>query len=132
MTIIDTTGDGYQDGTLACCARVVDLFGDPLVQSDVAEIAMTIYLLSSPGFSGGVRAAVADFSAVDVTVGDVLYDELQTGDPWTEDDDGYNFLHVIDVGSHAAFAAVGTYLVEYTFTPTSGQVIIVRFKVTIH
>ena len=45
-------------------------------------------------------------------------------------DVGYNFKHVLDVSEHQAFPTAGrAYRVVYELSPTSGQVILVRFRV---
>ena len=70
-------------------------------------------------------------SAVALTVASVVFDSYQTDDVWTKDDTGYNFKHQIDISSNEAFAVAGReYLVVVDLTPTSGQKIPIRFKVS--
>jgi hypothetical protein len=76
---------------------------------------------------------VANHAAVSLTIANVIFDTLQTDDLWNErDSTGYNFRHQIDISSNAAFTLAGRrYLVEYTLTPGSGQVIVFRFVVDV-
>ena len=78
------------------------------------------------------RTVVSGHDGVELTLSDVMFDSLQTDPPWDAeaDPDGYNFLHALDVSTHAAFGIAGRrYLVEYRLTPTAGQEILARFRI---
>lgn len=55
-----------------------------------------------------------------LTVADVFYDTLQTGDIWTTDSTGFNFAHMLS--SAAIDKENHQYIVEYTVTLTDGTV----------
>ncbi len=62
-------------------------------------------------------------------VASLIHEQLSTAFPWTVDQIGYNFRHVLDVTSHPAFPTAGRhYLVEFSLRPVRGQVILVRFR----
>lgn len=123
----DVHGAVFKNGTITNLARVVGADGTNITQSDIDSGVYSIYLLNDQDADS--RTAVTNHSAVALTIADVIFDTLQTDSIWTKDDTGYNFKHVIDVSSDVAFAIAGRrYLVEYTLTPNSGQVITVRFR----
>ena len=63
-------------------------------------------------------------------VNGTIFDSLQDGGLWNEDDVGYNFKHVLDVSTNQAFASAGKhYQIRFLLTPVTGQEIIVRFRV---
>jgi hypothetical protein len=69
---------------------------------------------------------------VSLLVANCIFDTLQTDPIWTVDAIGYNFRHVLDVSAHPAFAIAGRrYLIEYQLTPTAGQTILVRFRLSV-
>lgn len=100
----------WEDSSLCVMARIKGNLGGNLTQAYLSAITCRVYsatgtLVSSPT----------------VTVASAVYDTLQTTDDdprWEEDDDGYNFLHVIPA---SAFATPQIYRVEYKFTPNSGD-----------
>lgn len=130
MSAVDTQGSVFEGGTATLMARVLGADAAAIAQADLDSIEYSIYLLDDASPSS--RTAVTGHGGVSLAVADVVYDELQTDDRWTEDATGYNFRHTIDVSSDDAFAAAGRRcLVEYTLTPVSGQVILVRFKLLV-
>ena len=92
-----------------------------------ARATYTIYLLDDQDSDDKTPVTGHENIAIDIAA--VLFDTLQIDDRWTEDDTGYNFRHVLDIGSDTAFAVAGrNYLVEYRLVPTGEQVVIVRFR----
>jgi hypothetical protein len=114
----------FKGGTVGLYARVLGWDGEDLQQSDVTSIVYSIYVLDVD--DEDVRTAVSGHATSTLTVGDVLWDTVQS-DEWASN---WNFKFIPNISTSAAFADVGTtYLVEVTFTPTTGQKIVVRFKV---
>lgn len=121
-------GSVLKNGTCTCLARVTTVAGVNLTQAAVSSISRTVYLLDAS--NPDTRTAVTNHSAVTIAVATTIYDTLQTGGAWTVDSTGYNFADTIDVSTNAAFGTAGRdYLVEYTITPASGQVIKIGFRV---
>ena len=118
----DVYATAFKDGTARLAARVY-LDGADVTQADVSAIVYSIYQLDEDD----ARTAVAGHTAVALTVADVVFDTLQTDSQATN----YNFLHTPPIATDAAFAAIGEYLVEYTITPATGEIVIVRFKVKV-
>ncbi len=115
----------FKGGTARLCARVY-LDGADIQRADVSSIAYSIYLLDDQDPDS--RTAVTGHSAVSLTINDVIFDELQT-DAQASD---YNFRHTPPISTNPAFAIAGrNYLVEYTITPTSGEKVLVRFRVEV-
>jgi hypothetical protein len=126
-TAADTYSTVFHDGTVTLLARVLSNAGVAITQASISTVTYTVYLLDDQ--DPDVRTAVANHSAVSLTVANVIYDTLQTDAVWTKDATGYNFRHTIVVATNNAFGTVGrNFLVEYKLTPVSGQVIIVRFR----
>jgi hypothetical protein len=125
---IEARGTVNVGGTVACMARVRNVdTAAYITPSTVSTITYSIYSLDE---STQARTAVSAHSAVSVVVASSVYDTLQTTLGWDDDTTGFNFRHVINISSNAAFATVNTtYVVEFTITPTSGQKILVPFKV---
>jgi hypothetical protein len=118
----------FVGGSATLMARIVGASGANIVQADIASIAYSIFTFDR---YAKTRTGVTNHTAVALTVANVVFNTLQTDAIWTVDATGYNFRHVLDVSPNAAFAAVGTYLIEYKLTPNNGEVIIVRFAVTV-
>ena len=124
---IDIHSNAFKNGSVTMLARVVGADAAAIVQADISTIAYTVYLLDDQDADS--RTAVTGHDAAALSIATVIFDTLQTGDEWTEDDTGYNFSHVLDVSSNEAFAIAGRrYLVEHILTPATGQVILVRFR----
>ncbi len=119
----EVSATAFKGGTTRLCARVF-LNGADIKQADVASIAYSIYQLDKA--DPDARTAVTGHAAVALNAADVLFDTLQTDAQAAN----YNFRHLPPIDAAAAFAVAGAiYSVEYTVTPTSGQRIIVRFRV---
>jgi hypothetical protein len=125
----DISGSVFKNGTAALMARIIGADMDPIEQADVADIVYSIYQMTDS--APDERDPVEGHTAVTLSAANVIYDSLQTGDQWTIDATGYNFMHVPPIDAHPAFPVAGKrFLVEYTITPTSGQPIIVRFRLS--
>jgi hypothetical protein len=110
----------YRDHTKTLLGRVVGDDAQPIAQADLSAIAYTVYALDPADEDN--RVAITGHTAVAVTIASVIFDTLQTDAKWDKDATGYNFAHTLDISSAAAFPQAGvTYLVVYTFTPSSGQ-----------
>ncbi len=126
----DIYGGAFKNGSATVLGRIVGADAAAIVKADISTITYSIYLLDDQDADS--RTAVTNHSAVSLTVSAVVFDSLQTDAIWTVDSTGYNFKHVLDVSSDVAFAIAGRrYLVEYTLTPDSGQVILVRARVNV-
>jgi hypothetical protein len=126
----DIYGTAFKNGSATFLARLVGNHGGYLVPADVTAAAYSVHLLDDRNADG--RTPVAGHSAVSLTVGQVLFDALQTDAVWSADSIGYNFKHALDVAAHPAFAVAGRrYLVEYVLTPASGPMILLRFRVNV-
>ena len=124
---VDIQGVVYKGGSSTLLARVVGPDAQPIVQADIASAAYTIWLVDADDEE--TWTAVAGHTAVTVAVADLLFDTLQDDDLWDVDSTGYNFKHVLNVSTAAAFALSGrTYRVVFTLTPEAGQPVLVRFK----
>jgi hypothetical protein len=130
---VDTYGSAFDGGTITCMARVTGADAANIQQADISSGVYSIYLLDNQDPDS--RTAVTGHAAVALDVADpgsVIFDTLQTDARWTVDSTGFNFAHTIDISENAAFALAGReYLVEYTLTPVSGQVIIIRFHINV-
>jgi hypothetical protein len=127
---IDTQGTVHKDGTKTLMKRAVGADGSPITQATISTVVYSIYLLDDQDPDS--RTAVTGHVAVSLTVSDVIFDTLQDDDLWDKDDTGYNFRHTPDLTLGNIFAVAGRlYLIEYTLTPTSGQVIILRFRLNV-
>ena len=123
-------GTAFKGGSATLLARVVGSDAAAIVQADIASISFSVYLLDDQDADS--RTAVTGHTDVSPNVNDIVFNTLQTDALWTVDETGYNFRHVLDVSEHQAFAIAGRrYLVEFELTPTSGQAILVRFRVNV-
>ena len=128
MAAYDILGPVFKNGSATLMARVVGNDGSLLTQSDLSATEYTVYLID--GYDPDDLTEVEGHTAVDVAVADVILNSLVDDDRWDADDTGYNFRYQLDVSSDQAFTQAGReYLVEWQLTPTSGQVILVRFRV---
>ena len=126
----DIYGTAFKNGSAVLLARIVDQGGAYVVPADITAIQYSVYLLD--GQNPDSRSAVTGHAGASLVVADVVFDALQTDPIWTVDAIGYNFRHVLDVSAHPAFAIAGRrYLIEYQLTPTAGQTILVRFRLSV-
>jgi hypothetical protein len=126
----DIFGTAFKNGSATLLARLVGNDGAYLTPAGITAAAYSVFLLDDR--DPNARTAVSGHSAISLTVNDVLFAALQTDALWTADSIGYNFKHALSVATHPAFAIAGRrYLVEYTLTPTTDPVILVRFRINV-
>ncbi len=129
-TAADTYGSAFKNGSVTLLARVVGKDGANIVQADIASAKYSVYLLDDQDADS--RTAITGHTAVGLTVADVVFNTLQNDALWTVDEIGYNFRHVLDVSANQAFTIAGRrFLVEFELTPSSGQVILLRFRINV-
>ena len=122
----DIHGVVHKNGTATLLARAVGATGSAITQATVESIAYTIYKLDE--HTEDTWTAVTLHTAIAVAVASAVFDTLQDDELWDVDSTGYNFRWTPDISTNAAFEVAGaTYLVDFSLTPTSGQVIHVRF-----
>jgi hypothetical protein len=127
---LDIHGTAFKNGSVVLLARIVGNDGNIVVPGDIGAIAYSVYLLDDQNADN--RTVVEGHENAALTPSGVLFSSLQTGPLWTVDIYGYNFRHALDVSTHPAFPVAGRrYLVEYRLTPTTGQVIVVRFRINV-
>jgi hypothetical protein len=114
-------------GTFSPMHRFTDEAGNALQQADISAVTYTVYAVGP----GSVLMAVAGHENVILTVGNVIFDELQTAPPWdTEDDaEGYNFRHTLDVSTNDAFPSWGALYMVVITVVVGGVPIIARWDV---
>lgn len=126
----DIHGNVFRNGSAILLARVVGADGSAIAQADLSSAMYTIYALDDEDLDAAIP--VTGHTAASVEVASLIYDALQTDDLWDVDDTGYNFKHVLDVSLYQAFEVAGVaYRIKFELTPTSGQVILVRFRVAV-
>ena len=126
----DIHGVAFKNSSITLLARVVGEDGRAISLTDVTAASYSVYLLDDDDADS--RSVVTGHSDVSLTPADIVFDSLQTDSLWTADSTGYNFRHVLDVSQNPAFATAGRrYLVEVQLTPTSGQKIVLRFRVNV-
>ena len=124
----DIHGTVFKEGSATLLARVVGADGSPVTQADLASAKYTVALLDES--DPDAATPVTGHTNVAVAVASLIYDTLQNDDLWDVDEVGYNFKHVLDVSANQAFATAGrSYRITFELVPTSGQVILVRFRV---
>jgi hypothetical protein len=123
----DIHGVVFKNGSATLLARVVGAQGTPLTQSDVASAKYTAYLLEEG--DPDEAAPVTGHAGVAVDVGTLIYDSLQNDELWDVDEIGYNFRHTLDVSANQVFTMAGRiYRIVFELIPTSGQIVLVRFR----
>lgn len=99
----------WEGSDLVVMARVYGAAGVPITQADVTSLAGYVYVRDS-------EEAVGTFTPV---VSSSVYDTLQTGMGWSEDETGFNFRYVIDGDNFPDGGEI--YRVEIIATPLSGS-----------
>jgi hypothetical protein len=99
----------WEDTDLVVMSRVKNVDGDNVTQASISSITCKIYNRLTGELVG----------TESLTVSSVVFNTLQTDDPWDEDSTGYNFRYTVS-GSYFPDNDV-TYRVEVTATPTSGS-----------
>lgn len=124
----DIHGVVFKNGSATLLARVVGADGTHITQAQIDSAVYTVYLLEDD--DPDAATPVTGHTDVAVDVASLIYNTLQNDDLWDVDDTGYNFKHVLDVSTDQAFATAGrSYRIVFQLSPTSGQAIIVRFRV---
>ena len=102
-------------------ARIVDSAGQPIEPDAITAIEYTITELREDDTAH--EAHVTGHHEASVTVADSILSSLQNDYLWGGyDDDGYNFVHMLNSASFEALpTARRLYDIEYEFTPASGQ-----------
>jgi hypothetical protein len=98
-----------ENSAVALLSRVRNDDGDVIVAADVESISVKVW--------DKLEGTLVSTTAVDPL--EAVYDTLQTGPRWTEDDDGYN-VEIKLAGSNFPDGD-RTYRVEALFTPTLGS-----------
>lgn len=111
---------GFEDQPVTILARV-KYDGSNITQAGISSITMLAKRLAQ-------GTPVETLASTGLTVGQVVFDTLQTDDRWTRDSSGYNFAATVP---KEAFPAVDEYYVAFAFTPTSGSPFVVMVRVTI-
>jgi hypothetical protein len=121
----------WRNGTAVFLSRVVGWDNVVLQRADVDTVSYTVSLVSED--DPNASTPVEDHEDVALTPADVLYDSLVTNDDrWTVDEEGYNFLHLLDNTVNQAFTLAGRrYLVTFWVTPTGQPAIPVVFQVDV-
>lgn len=124
-----------RNATPVLMARVENAAGTAITQDTVSTITYSVYLLDTDHPTDeNTRTVVTGHEDGSVTVASAVFDTLQTDSPWDSDEDatGYNFKYQIDISTTDCFTVAGRfYLVVFTITPTSGQVILAKFRVRV-
>lgn len=117
--------DVPKGSTPTLLARIEAMSGSassPVVQADVSEIAYSVRDIDDVS-TGSFRETVGGT----LTVSSVIFNTLQTGDAWTEDDIGYNFAHqlattAVDQDDHR-------FLAQYSILLTDGSIATFEFPI---
>ncbi len=126
----DIQGVVFKNGTATLLARIVGADATEINQANISSIRYSIYQLDES--DPDAATAVSGHDDESLSTSAVVFNSLQLDPLWTVDATGYNFRHEIDVSTNPAFAVAGPYYrVRYELTPTSGQVIVVRFKLRV-
>lgn len=126
----DVDGVVFKNGSATLLARVVGAAGTPITQSSLSSAKYTAYLIDDHDPDGD--KAISEHTDVDVDLGGLIFDTLQTDELWDVDETGYNFKHILDVSADQVFTLAGqSYRIVFTLTPTSGQATIVRFRIRV-
>lgn len=125
----DIHGTVFKNGSATLLARVVGAAGTAVNRASIQSAKYSIFLIDTTEKDS--QTAIAGHTNVTVAKAGLIFDTLQTDAVWDVDSTGYNFKHVLSVTTHQAFATAGeNYLIVFTLTPTTGQPILVRFRVT--
>ena len=124
----DIEGGVFVNDSATLLARVVGADGSAITQASLSSAKYSAYLLDYLGKD--VESNVTNHQDINCIVAMLIFNALQTDDLWDDyDATGYNLKWVLDVSANQIFTAAGRYYrIEFELTPTSGQVIRVRFK----
>lgn len=125
----DIHGVVFKHGSVTLLARIVGADGTAVVKADLSAARYSVYVIDPE--DPDADAPVAGHQDVDLEIAELIFDSLQLDDLWDADAVGYNFRHVLDVSVQEAFTIAGrSYRIVFELTPATGQVILVRFRVS--
>ncbi len=110
-----TRANIWEDGDVVNSGRV-QIDGTDVTQAVIASIQRKVFDRSNNSLLFTDAIVVAD----------TIFDTLQTGDEWTEDNDGYNFRDGVPGSRFSTGAKV--YRVEYLFIGSSSEKFFVVFE----
>ena len=111
MSCDPIVGCANEDSTLSIMARV-EVDGTNWTTANVTAISWKAWDINDRDTA---------YKNGSLTVGNVVFNSLQTDARWTTDTTGYNFRHDI---SNSVFTDPGKYRIEYTASLTGGTQII--------
>lgn len=124
----DIRGAVFKNSSAVLMARIVGPGDEAVVTSDLQLVRYSV--LEVDHAIHDALTPVAGHDDVELAVGEVFYDTLQTGGPWSVDEVGYNFRHQLDISTNQAFPTAGvSYQVRYEAAPAVGQKIVWRYLV---
>lgn len=127
-TAADIRGTVFKNGSAVLLARIVGPNDDAVVDSELQQLRYSVLQVDHASHDSLIP--ISGHEDVELVVGDVFYDSLQTGGPWSVDAVGYNFRHELDISTNQAFPVAGlSYQVRYEATPVVGQPIVWRYLV---
>ena len=109
----------WEDSGYTVLARILGHDGDAVQQADVSAISYTVEESTDPS---------TEVASGTLTVSSVVYNTLQTDSRWARDTTGFNFAAAMPATTVPNGSM--TYLVDYTFTPATGQQY--HFPVVLH
>ncbi len=112
--------------SITVLARVFDAFDNntPLVNdgSNISAITYSVEKSTKDVFTPIWQSVEGHTNvSVDVTA---LLEAPQTGDAWTVDNEGYNFVLVPDAREHVLFSDVGSYRIVVKITLSEGNPVV--------
>ena len=117
----------YKGGSAILLARVFGADAAAITQASIDSIVYSIFEVDEDNVDSDIP--ITGHDAVTVLKTACIFNTLQTDALWDVDTTGYNFKHIVDVSSHAAFPQRGVSVrVRFELTPVMGQVIVVEFK----
>lgn len=118
------TGKVYEQSDVRNLAAVVGGTQQLLTEAAVTDFDFYVYDLSS------ATPATAVYSDTAVSPSGVVLTTPLTGNGWPYDDDGYNFVHVIEA-SNFTMQGGHQYRIEYLLNTVSFNLVAVVFQVKV-
>lgn len=113
-------GSSFEGSDLVVLARIVDSSNTAINQGAVSAAAREVWdVTDKPSVKIGATATL--------TVADVVYNALQTGGAWTQDEVGYNFRDVVPAASmptteKTAYPTKRRVAIEHKLTLSGGSI----------
>ena len=117
MSATITRATIFEDTAPTFMARVVGNGAVNITQSDFGAITVAVY---KDGNTTATHTAT-------LTVGNVVFNALQTDARWSADATGYNFRH--QIAASVFSTGNSTYQIAFLFKPSSGEDWLVLFRV---